>query len=257
MDTDSNHDRRMILVPIDAHGVDRATIETLVALARKLGRGLLGMVLDNARLQRVAELPFTTEIVLAGGKERALRGEQLNRYGEKIISEARHLLGELATRQQVSITFEYARGERLPALLKRSGPVDIFLPRRLRWHALAVSYVPYQIPVKALGVALSGGAEDKAVIAAAGALLGLGQANQVYILARGEPARERVAAWSRPGVRVCVQSRLPGDPVALAQLIAQSPYELLILPRLVVANMAPALLDKALDAAAGQVLLVN
>ena len=64
---------RSILVPIDLQGIGRDTLETLVRIARLLDRGLLGLLLEDIRLQQVADLPFTTEITLIGGRERSLR----------------------------------------------------------------------------------------------------------------------------------------------------------------------------------------
>ena len=52
--------RRTILVPIDLHGINRGTLETLVRIARQLDQGLLGLLLEDIRLQQVADLPFTT-----------------------------------------------------------------------------------------------------------------------------------------------------------------------------------------------------
>ena len=64
--------RRCILVPIDLHGINRSTLETLVRIASLLDRKVLGLLLEDIRLQQVADLPFTTEITLDSGRERIL-----------------------------------------------------------------------------------------------------------------------------------------------------------------------------------------
>ena len=68
---------KVILVPIDLYGINRRNLETLVRIARQLDRGLLGLLLDDTRLRRVADLPFTTEITLGSGRERSLLRDHL------------------------------------------------------------------------------------------------------------------------------------------------------------------------------------
>ena len=92
--------RRRILVPIDLHGIHREALEQLVRIARQLNRDLLGLLLEDIRLQRVAELPFTTEITLSGGRERSLLSEQLTERHSLVTTDARKLLNELADRDR-------------------------------------------------------------------------------------------------------------------------------------------------------------
>ena len=253
-----NHTQATILVPIDNQGVSPATLELLVHVAQQLDRRLLGLILENPRLQRVAELPFTTEILLTGARERELRSEQVMRHSESLVREVRRMLGELAPDHLVSINFEFASGNRLRSALSRAGHLDIFLPRRLRWQAAAERYVPRSQPVKSIAMILSGRPEDDApVLAATRVVLGQGKAQQVYVFARGRPLPELLAPLALPGVRLCVQSELVAEPVALTGLIARSAYELLILPRVLIALIDAGVLDQALDTAAGQVLIVS
>ena len=67
-------ERRGIVLPIDAHGINRVTLERVVTLARQLDRSLLGLILDSPELRRIAELPFTTEIALDSGRETSVAG---------------------------------------------------------------------------------------------------------------------------------------------------------------------------------------
>ena len=65
--------RRCILLPIDLHGINRNTLETVVRIASLLDRKVLGLLLEDMRLQQVADLPFTTEITLDSGREKSFR----------------------------------------------------------------------------------------------------------------------------------------------------------------------------------------
>ena len=42
---------RLIIVPIDLHGINRHTLEILVRIAHQLDRSLLGLLLEDIRLQ--------------------------------------------------------------------------------------------------------------------------------------------------------------------------------------------------------------
>ena len=111
-------ERFAILVPIDAHGVNRVTLENLVRLARHLDRSVLGLLLADPRLQRVAALPFATEVSLQSGHERGLEKRYLGE-NDRSASQARRWLDELASRDRVSLQFERAAGERLQSALSR------------------------------------------------------------------------------------------------------------------------------------------
>ena len=88
--------RRSILVPIDIHGINRDALETLVRIARQLDRSLLGLMLEDIRLQRVADLPFATEITLAGCHERNLMRAHLSQ---------RHFARGVEAQRQASLPF--------------------------------------------------------------------------------------------------------------------------------------------------------
>ena len=125
--------RRSILVPIDLYGINRDTLETLVRIAHLLDRKVLGLLIEDIRLQQVADLPFTTEITLDSGRERNLLRHQLLQRHNVISAQARRQLQELAVSHQVELSFEDVCGDRWPSALERDGHQDIFLPPRTRW----------------------------------------------------------------------------------------------------------------------------
>ena len=249
-------ERYGILVPIDAHGVNRVTLESMVRLARHLNRSVLGLVLADPRLQQVAALPFTTEIFLQSGQERGLEKRYLGE-NDRSASQTRRWLDELASRDRVSLQFESAAGERLQSALSRDGDLDVFIPARPRWQLVSTSYLPQQHSPRRLGLVLTGTDEDTAVIAMAGALLTLQPTTQVYVYSLGEPSPAALDALSSTGARLCVQSNFRASAPELASLIQRSACDLLLIPRASIALDDRALLERALENAGSQLLLVG
>lgn len=246
-----------ILVPIDLHGINRTALETLVHIARLLDRSLLGLLLEDLRLQRVADLPFTTEITLSGGRERSLLRDHLSQRHDKVSSDTRRLLNELAARDQVNISFEDAAGARWHCALERDGHLDIFFPPRQRWHAVTTGHWPRGGMIRRLGVLLPADNPPAQLIDTAAALLRAELVGDVYVLSDKPLLPEQLHALYRPGHQVRVQSNIPCTPINMVELIRQSPYDLLLLPRQCLSEVPPDTLDSALDRSGAQVLVVN
>jgi hypothetical protein len=119
---------RCILVPIDPHGMHPVVLETIVRIARQLDRNLLGLLLEDIRLLKIADLPFTTEISLNSGQERDLLRDHLLQHHSLINAEIRRQLVDLAARNHVELSFENAAGERWTTMMERHEKQDIFLP---------------------------------------------------------------------------------------------------------------------------------
>lgn len=249
--------RRSILVPIDLHGINRNALETLVRIARKLDRSLLGLMLEDIRLQRVADLPFATEITLAGGHERSLLRDHLSQRHSLVSSDTRRTLNELAERNQVELAFENAAGSRLHTALERDGQLDIFFPARQRWQRLAAATASATAPIRRLGIVLAGTAQDRHVIEITHMLLGAHLAAEVYVLSVGALDRAQLESLYMPGARICVQANLDVAPATITRLIRQSAYDVLLLPRDCLQNIAPEVLDDTLDKSGAQVLVIN
>lgn len=249
--------RRRILVPIDLHGINRDALETLVRLARLLDRSLLGLLLEDIRLQQVADLPFTTEITLSGGRERSLLRDHLSMRHNLVSSDTRRMLNDLAHRDRVELAFENAAGSRLHSALERQDQLDIYFPARRRWQLLAASKPGLGQVVRRLGIVLAHCAEDHKVIEITQLLQQAGLAAEIYVISAGPLEREQLESLYRPGSRICVQANLSCDPVTIARLISRSSYELLLLPRACLEGISPDMLETALDKAGGQVLVIN
>jgi hypothetical protein len=249
--------RRTILVPIDLHGINRGTLETLVRIARQLDQGLLGLLLEDIRLQQVADLPFTTEINLNSGQERSLLRDHLSQRHSLVGTDTRRLLNELAERNRVEISFEDAAGSRWLTALERDGHLDIFFPARQRWNATTTSYNSRNTVIKRLGVVLPTTQEYSKLIGTAAALIESGLVGDIYVLSNRPPLPEQLHDLYRPGHQVRLQSNFSCDAGSLTELIRQSPYDLLLLPRTCLQGIAHDELESALDKSGGQVLIIN
>jgi hypothetical protein len=255
--TSESAGRRTILVPIDLHGINRGTLETVVRIARQLDQGLLGLLLEDIRLQQVADLPFTTEINLSSGQERSLLRDHLSQRHSLVGADTRRLLNELAERNRVEISFEDAAGSRWLTALERDGHLDIFFPARQRWNATTTSYSSRNAVIKRLGVVLPTTQEYSKLIGTTAALIESGLVGDIYVLSNRPPLPEQLHNLYRPGHQVRVQSNFSCDASSLTQLIRQSPYDLLLLPRTCLQGIAHDKLESALDKSGSQVLIIN
>ena len=246
---------RTILVPIDLHGINRASLEMLVRIARQLDRALLGLLLEDIRLKRVADLPFTTEITLSSASERNLLRDELTRRHSQVSSATRRLLHELAERDRVALSFEDAEGSRWHTALERDGELDIFFPARQRWHASAEGIS--RAPIKRLGILLSTTELDKKLLGIAALLLKAGLVGDTYILCPRPPLPEQLQDLYQQGHQVRIQSNIKATPSMVTRLIQQSPYDLLLLNRDSLQGIPPGLLDASLDKSGSQVFVVN
>jgi len=249
--------RRILLVPIDLHGINRGTLETVVRIARQLDRSLLGLLLEDIRLQRVADLPFTTEITLTGGRERSLLRDHLSQRHSQVSTDTRRVLHELASRDQVELNFEDAAGSRWHTALERDGDLDIFFPARQRWHLVSASHTPGRAVIRRLGMVLPHKDPAPQLLDTAARLVRTGLVGDVYVLSDRALLPEALHDLYRPGHQVRVQSNFACNAHSVTALIRQSPYDLLLLPRACLRDIEPEVLDATLDKSGGQVLVVD
>lgn len=255
-------DQRRILIPIDLHGVNRGTLEILVRIARQLNRGLLGLLLEDTRLQRVADLPFTTEITLTSGRERSLLRDHLSQRHSRVTADTQRALSELALRNEVQLSYEEAAGARWHTALERDDQLDIFFPARRLWHVPSQSR-PGQLPPGLgganlrIGLVLARTGQDQAALDTAGMIQQAGLGGDVYVLTEWSPAPHQLQTLYRPHCRVSVQSNLHCSPEMIIRLVRQSPYDLLLLPHDCLLGIPAEQLDAALDKSGAQVLVIN
>lgn len=245
-----------ILLPIDAHGVSRAELDTLMRMARQLDCRLLGLFVEDTRLQQVADLPFTTEVVLVSGGERDLHPQRLRSRFGKISSDTRTALEELARRNRVQLAWDTAEGARLHSAMQRAADVNVFLPGRALWSGAPTRRArPAAIP--RLGVLLNNPVDDSHVLAMATALVAGGLVGAVHILLPGAADSARLRAIAQLGPRAHLMRIHRLTPQGVTELIRRAPYDLQLLPLSSLQDIPPQTLEAALDACPRQVLVVS
>lgn len=108
-------------------GVSRFAIVIAVLLAEKLNTGLHGFLLGNDPLHSVAQLPFTTEILVATGDERELAAETLHNQYQKNLEYIKQLVEQSAVPRQVRCRLEISP-EHMPLDLILEHQAVLFLP---------------------------------------------------------------------------------------------------------------------------------
>lgn len=249
--------RRCILFPIDVHGVSRSSLETLVKIARQLDRKLLALLLEDTRLQQVADLPFTTEISLLSGKETNLQRDQLLRRHNVIGADTRRQLSELAVNNQVELSFKTAVGARWTTVLARDSSQDIFLPARVRWSTHFPALAGRTNIIKRLGVVLANDVTDTRMLATADSLSKANLVRDIYLLSKQVPLPEQLHDLCWRDNRFRLYTNFSVRPEALITLIKQSPYDLLLIPGQCLQGIPSTELDAALEKSSGQVLVIN
>lgn len=247
-------DNATILVPIDLHGIAPAVLKNLVSIARNLNRDLLGLVLGDARLSQAAALSFTTEIILDSGRERGLLPAYVEQCHGQITGGTRASLLQLANQAQVRLAFDEATGSRLSGLMSRYTQLDLFIPPRRRWRVTAPLR---RAAIPRLAVLLTGGACDDRVLQTAQALVDAGLVAEVYELTAGDRASINPAALKSGPAKVVSRNRISQSASDIINLLDQSAYDLLILPRDCLQPLSPALTEQALGGSPSQLLLVS
>lgn len=244
-----------ILLPIDLYGVRRQVLEALVRIAGQLDCRLLGLIVDDPRLQRVADLPFTTEIVRAGGTERELLPQQVRDRFARISRQTQRLLEELASHNRVGLSYESVSGAALQAVLRRGEQANIFLPGRVGGQARPGGAARAAIP--RLGMLLGIPGYDAAIVAMAQALVSAAMVASVYVLSPRVPDAILLQGLHRRGLRPHLLHQGDLGPEGILNLIRRSNYDLLLLPRPALQGVAPEAFERVLESARGQILVVS
>ncbi|MCX2980210.1 hypothetical protein EYC98_04930 [Halieaceae bacterium IMCC14734] len=95
-----------VLVVVDTHCQWLVPVELAVTFAAARSASLRGIFVDDAQLQRVAELPFAREVTLLGAQPRALGQKQLSRSMLDVSQRFQRLLSERA--QPLAVAYSFA-----------------------------------------------------------------------------------------------------------------------------------------------------
>jgi hypothetical protein len=124
--TDSSRNVQ-ILLALDSTSDNRAAMRAAVALAARLRAQLLGLFLEDTNLLRLADLPFTREIMRWSAQERPLTEQDLLLSLRALASRTEMELGRVAAKANVRWSFRVERGPRLKLLMEASGTSDVLL----------------------------------------------------------------------------------------------------------------------------------
>ena len=251
--TSAMSEQRPILVPMDLHGASETDMETLVRVAQQLKRQLLCQVMEDIRLQQVADLPFTTEICLSGGRERSLLRDHLSQRHSLVTTDARQRLTELSLRHHVELKFRQDTGQSLHAVLESDDTLDIFLPAKLRWQQRNIAIATNRTVIQRLGLVLPAAENISAVLATAQSLLENSLVAELCIISDHQPDLRQL----RYSGRRLYQQNTSLDAASLAQLLQCSPCQMLLISRNCLLAISPRKLDEALEHSGRQLLIVS
>jgi len=141
---------RRIAVTLDACQVSSRTLEEAVQLAARIGAQLEGIFVEDIDLIQLAELPFLREFRSVSRSENAINLTRMEQELRVLARRAERLLGEHATRQNVSWSFRIWRGSIDTELLKADTDADVFALTRMG------ATLAYPTTTKAVSVVFAG-----------------------------------------------------------------------------------------------------
>jgi len=124
---------RRVVAALDAAATPARVLEAAIGLASALHVELVGLFVEDERLRRVAELPFTQEFGLATGRARPLEVADVERALRRQAERMRRILGELAQPLGLAWTLEVARGESLKTAFAFAKSDDLLVVGRARY----------------------------------------------------------------------------------------------------------------------------
>jgi len=121
------HNGPLIVVTRDALAGPVHVVQ-LAAMLAQLRRGSLhGLFIEDEDLLTVAGLPFSQEVLHAGGRTRDFSNQHLERSMARMAAEFRHSLAQQAETLSISWTFSSTRRSRAAMTLVQNTPADLLI----------------------------------------------------------------------------------------------------------------------------------
>jgi hypothetical protein len=128
-----------VIVTVDAESHLPPTIELAVAVAAATESVLHGLFVEDIDLLSVANLPFSQEVPLIGGRPRSLDNQQLQRSLDKFSRDFRQALENQAERFALRCSYSVVRGRKQSMELGDLAPAEfLILGQPLRGSSRAV-----------------------------------------------------------------------------------------------------------------------
>lgn len=236
-----------IRVAIDIHGVSRSSLEAMASIAERVKASLVGMFTQDLLLLRVAELPFTTEVVRSTGEERHLHADSLRSSHELLLSRAKGVFEECARSRQLHCRFEIHEQAMLAADQEHrvSG---IYLPGNRRRTAGQA---------QRLKVFYDGSAQGQRALDMAQTLVDVGLCRELLLVSVTSLPARVLGDLSSRGARVYLLNEVADQQRVLHHIIDGPAVDLVVVPRILVAGIDDQILRTSLgNSASGGTLLV-
>ncbi|KJS06360.1 MAG: hypothetical protein VR73_10115 [Gammaproteobacteria bacterium BRH_c0] len=260
-------DQGEIFVAIDMQGISRASLEAVVLIAERVKAGLVGLFFQDLLLQKVAELPFTTEVVKSTGEERDLFADRLKSSNERLLNSVRSLFDECTLARQVRSRFE-VREHRVPVAALVSHVSGVYIPGRGRRSGTAyfrgstAARFPAADRVQRVKLLYDDGPQSRRALEMVLALVDAGLCREVILVNLGSLPMRVLADLSSHQARVYlhnlhVASDLKQQSV-LRQIADGAVVDLVVTPRCLVENVDESLLQAVLgNSVSGATLVVS
>jgi hypothetical protein len=119
-----------VLIVLEASRGDGHALERAAALAMRRQAQLLGLLVEDSELLRIAELPFTREIGALSARTRPLEPTGLRHRMDGHLRAVRRQLRQLAHRQALSWSLEVVRSRLRTAMPETILPSDLLILQR-------------------------------------------------------------------------------------------------------------------------------
>lgn len=116
-----------VIVTVDNSSNLIPTVELAVSIAVDHNSALHGLFIEDRDLLQVAQLPFSTEVSLIGGRPRNFDHQQLRRYTESCISQFENILARQADVFSISWSFSRIQGRKELSELSRSVDAEFMI----------------------------------------------------------------------------------------------------------------------------------
>lgn len=122
---------RRIAVTLDAFDLSVVALDQAARLAKRMGAQLEGIFVEDVDLLQLVELPFLREVRKSTRTVEAMNAVRMEQELRVLARRAERLLGEQASRHQVSWSFRIWRGSIDTDLLDAAMEVDVLALSRL------------------------------------------------------------------------------------------------------------------------------
>lgn len=116
-----------VSVVVDVERYSRQTLETAVYFACTLGAQLDCIFVEDERLLKIADLPFTREVLMHNASEQAVDSQTLSRALVAYSRQVQQTLAQLANSHHLHFTFQTVRAHSYHALLDITSSARLML----------------------------------------------------------------------------------------------------------------------------------